>query len=47
MNPRASPWIQIPGQDPRNLTYKLTPSVPLSLKREGEAESRGEFIKKK
>jgi hypothetical protein len=32
----------------RNLTYKLTPSIPLSLKREGEVPSTrngGEFIK--
>jgi len=45
MNLRASPWTQIQRQAPRNLTYKLTPSIPFSLEREGEAEGRGEFIK--
>jgi hypothetical protein len=40
----AEDWTQIPEQAPRNLPYKLTPSIPLSLEREGEAEGGGEFI---
>jgi hypothetical protein len=45
MNPSAEPLTQIPGQAPGNLTYKLTPSIPLSFQREGEAEGGGEFTK--
>jgi hypothetical protein len=31
---------------PRNLTNKLTPSIPLSFQREGEAVGGGEFTQR-